>query len=122
METEKTTNFVTALRGCSASLAGQRGTVTGTHIELGRLSAVFVKLDGPHDAHGFYIASGPMLFVTLGRQCTVGEVSGVPAHWKGDRDRLTDTYEVTGWRVIDRDEFDRIHDLDEVRRDLGWSE
>lgn len=91
--------------GTTCYLNEQRGTVTGlhTHPVQGTLGA-FVRLDGPVDERGVYLAPGPMVYVTLGQR--VGD--------RGER------HEVTGWRVIDRDEFDRINTLDELRRDLGW--
>lgn len=35
---------------------------------------------------------------------------------------ITDAYPVASWRYIDRDEFDRIIGLDEIRRSFGWHE
>jgi hypothetical protein len=51
---------------------------------------------------GSYITPGAMLYVTLGSKTNATH------------------HEVKTWRVIDRDEFDRINDLDILRRDLGW--
>lgn len=103
--TTATATLYTEVTGTTAILADQRGTVTGlhTHPAHGTLGA-FVRLDGPVDAEGRYIAPGAMLYVTLGAR--VGE--------RGER------HEVTGWRVINRDEFDRILELDTLRADLGW--
>lgn len=104
METETHTIY-TEVTGTTAYLAGQRGTVTGlhTHPAHGTLGA-FVRLEGPTDAAGRFIAQGPMLYVALGAK-------------SGDRGQC---HEVAGWRVIDRDEFDRINELDTLRADLGW--
>lgn len=108
METETNTpaTIYTEATGTTCYLGGQRGTVTGlhTHPAHGVLGA-FIRLDGPTDAAGVYMAPGPMLYADLGRAT-------------GERGQY---HEVTAWRVIDRDQFDRITGLDTLRRDLGWS-
>lgn len=98
----------------TAVLNGQRGTLIELHKEprpgtTGPWFVVigaFVRLDGPHDHAGRFMTPGPMLYVTLREE--VRSAFEVP-----ERD-------VTGWRVIDRDEFDRLTGLDVLRCNLGW--
>lgn len=111
METETNTIY-TETTGTTVLLDGQRGTLTGLHrtIRPGVTAptfdtvGAFVRLDGPTDPAGRYMTQGPMLYVALGAQ--VGD--------RGER------HEVTGWRVIDRDEFDRITELNTLRVATGW--
>lgn len=96
----------TTTTGGTVYLNGQRGTLTGLKSEGHTFTHAFVRLDGPVDNDGTYIAPGPMLYVTLG----------------GRKDEGANTWrEAVSWRVIDRDEFDRINEIDTLRRDLGWS-
>lgn len=126
-----TETLYTEVTGGTVILAGQRGTLTGlqTQRRIGTVDgidtvAAFVRLDGPVDADGRYLAPGPMLYVTLGAKvahCTCLVVGDSPHRsWCPSSTGRTVYQEVTGWRVIDRDEFDRINELDVLRADMGW--
>lgn len=80
----------------NCAIAGEHGQVTGIVRDLApRLTprAAFVHLD-----------EGGMLYVTLGAA-------------RGDRSQWR---EVATSRRIDRDEFDRLTEIDTLRRDMGW--
>lgn len=86
----------TEVAGTNCYVDGEHGTVTAVVREPGlrnTVRAAFVHLD-----------CGDMLYVTLGRPT-------------GDRDAW---HEVRLSRRIDREEFDRLNTLDQLRRDLGW--
>ena len=95
--TTTATTIYTEVRGTNCTIDGRRGIVTGFTYGPGltspELRFAFVKLD-----------SGEMLHVQLGRAT-------------GDRGAH---HEVTGSRVIDRAEFDRLNGIDEIRTALGW--
>lgn len=114
LTTELVSLIYTESLGTNCVLGGQQGIVTGliresrgtSRDEWRKPTDAFVKLEGPADAQGRFIAPGPMLHVSLGEAT-------------GDRRQHS---EVLGWRVIDRDEFDHLNDLDTLRRELGWSD
>jgi len=85
----------TAHEGGNCTVQGSHGYVTAFHKEGPHVVGAFIKVpivDG----------AGPMLYAQLGR--TVDET----------------LREIVSVRAIDRDEFDRLNTLDELRRDLGW--
>lgn len=100
-EPRTTETIYVEVAGTTAHVAGQRGTVRGFHREGGRIVGVFVRLDaemsGAQDG-------GAMLYVRTGASL-------------GSRGQHR---EVLDWRVIDRDEFDQITGLADVRREMGW--
>jgi hypothetical protein len=102
--------------GITVFLNGERGTTTEFHTVRGEMLGVFVKLD-----------RGAMLYVRTGELvavCSCGaDVLGqsehnvhcnLPAGRKVERT-------IVEVREIDRDEFDRIVGLDELRRSFGWA-
>lgn len=89
-----------------AYLGPLHGHVTG-HVYADEGVVVFAKTwesTDPEDAPG---------------RLTAVVLDGVPDVSAGS---ITDTYPVASWRYIDRDEFDRIIGLDEIRRSFGWHE
>ena len=93
----ETSRVYVAVAGCNCIIDGTHGYVTGFHKEGRHLVGAFVHCpikDG----------KGPTLYVELGK--ITGE--------RGEH------REVTSYRVIDREEFDRLNTLDQLRRDLGW--
>lgn len=115
MTAETAASIYTETLGTNCLLGGQHGIVTGLirapagtsrDVRPRKPTDAFVKLEGPVDTQGRFIAPGHMLHLILGAA-------------RGARLQRSD---VTGWRVIDRDEFDRLNDLDTLRRDLGWSD
>lgn len=91
-------SIYTEVPGTNCIIDGNHGTVTEVVRELGlrrQPIAAFVHLD-----------SGQMLHVALGRST-------------GDRDQW---HAVRSFREIDRDEFDRLTEIDVLRRDMGWRE
>lgn len=86
----------TEVPGTNCIVGGRHGVVTEVVRELGLRHdpiAAFVHLD-----------SGQMLHVQLGKST-------------GDRDQW---HEVRTFREIDREEFDRLTEIDTLRRDMGW--
>lgn len=110
MDTTTRQTIYTETTGCTVILGDQRGTLTELHHEgVGdhrRTVGAFVRLDGPVDAEGRCIAQGPMLYVTLGKVT-------------GNRGQ---DHEVTGWRVVTRDDFDHIVGIEDFRASCGWRE
>jgi hypothetical protein len=93
----ETSHVYVAVTGCNCIIDGMHGYVTCFHKEGRHLVGAFVHCpikDG----------KGPMLYVELGK--ITGE--------RGEH------REVTSYRVIGREEFDRLNTLDQLRRDLGW--
>lgn len=89
--------------GTNCSVGGNHGTVRGLLRRTpSKIDAVFVRMD--HPATGAQ-DGGDMLLVT---------VNPVPI---GDRGQWRS---VQRWRRIDRPEFDRLNEIDQLRRDLGW--
>jgi hypothetical protein len=88
----------TEVAGANCYVNGEHGTVTAIVRDPGlrnTVRAAFVHLD-----------SGPMLYVVLGSAC------GERGTW----------HDVRSSRRIDREEFDRLNTLDQLRRDMGWRE
>jgi len=86
----------TEVPGTTCYLDGRQGTVTGIHYAIGRKVGAFVNMTD----------SIEMRFVTL--DAPTGERGAHQA--------------VRSWRVITRDEFDRINGFDGLRLELGWVE
>ena len=86
-----------ATPGTNCTIDGMHGYVTGFHKEGPHLLGAFVHVP-------IAAGKGPMLYVELG--ATVGDAG----RWR----------EVASFRVIDREEFDQLNDLERLRRDLGW--
>ncbi|MGZ0070007.1 hypothetical protein [Microbacterium arborescens] len=81
------------LRGTVVGFTRNRLDPTGA-VATYRVDGAFVRLD---------LRPG-MLYIELGEHV-------------GDRSQHA---EILGWREIDRDEFDRLTGLAEIRRDMGW--
>lgn len=103
--------------GTTTYITGSRGVVVGVLSTYGtnpRTTGAFVREDG-----------GDMGYVTLGNPiapCDCGApLFGNPcvAKCATTLDRRTH-HEVKGSRKIDRDEFDRLNGLDQLRAELGW--
>ena len=81
--------------------------VSGTNFVAERLSARIVgfrySLGVKVGAYAVIDISNVMLYLTLGKPSADGK-----------------HHEVTGWRAIDRDEFDEMTGLSEARRGMGW--
>lgn len=112
------------LKGCTTYIAGERGVVTETHYaSLGSnaaLAGYFVRLDerpamiyaavgarvvGPCDCYVQFDADSPHT-----PQCrTLRDLA--TSNW----------YEIATSREIDRDEFDQITGLAQIRREMGWT-
>jgi hypothetical protein len=88
--------------GCNVEIDGEHGRVTGIHKDGKHVVGAFVHVPPESSVHQ---APGHMLYVALGRKVIDGA---------GER------HEVLSARLIDRDEFDRLNTLDQLRRDLGW--
>lgn len=106
-----------ALAGTTTYATGSRGVVVGVLSTYGtnpRVTGAFVREDG-----------GDMEYVTLGNAiaaCNCGApLIGNPCLTQCNTilDRRTH-YEVKGSSKIDRDEFDRLNGLDQLRAELGW--
>ncbi len=85
--------------GCNVTVGDWSGYVTGFQHDGPRLVGVFVC--APPESS---VEKVQMLHVRLGL--------------KVDESR----HEVHDWCYLTRDEFDRITELDDLRRDLGWRE
>ncbi|MDF2991884.1 MAG: hypothetical protein K0S37_2398 [Microbacterium sp.] len=90
--------------GCNATVGGEHGTTVGFTrnrldatgpVAIYRVDGAFVRLD----------ERPAMMYVELGEHL-------------GSRSQYA---EVTGWREIDRDEFDRLTRLAEYRASMGWT-
>lgn len=101
MSTEHATIY-TGHTGCSVEIDGEHGRLTGLHKDGKHIVGAFVHVPPESSVHQ---APGHMLYVALGRKVIDGA---------GER------HEVFSARLIDRDEFDRLNTLDQLRRDLGW--
>lgn len=107
----------TEVTGTTCRVNGERGTVTGFMLEVGKKVGAFVKLD----------ERSAMLYVELGAQvaaCSCGRPDlGLDGHHVQCNVTTGRSvhHEVTAAREIDRDEFDRITGLDEARREWGWA-
>lgn len=91
--------------GCdvTAYVKGQHGTLRGHDwITPERLRGVFVRLDHPETGR---MDGGDMLYIEVG------------AEPFGETGRLR---EIISSRVVDRDQFDRMTGITDLRRDLGW--
>lgn len=107
--------------GCTTYINGERGTLTGFTSFLAQVTGAFVRLD----------ERPAMLYVTLGRrssgpcdcpaQFRTQEHRAEPA---GSRCRTlsgrTTHHEFVSAREVDRDEFDRLTAITELRAELGW--
>lgn len=82
--------------GTTCYVNGQRGTVRGFTRMGSRRTGAFISLD----------ERPAMLYAELG-------------HNFGDREQYN---EVTAYREITRDDFDRIVGIPEIRTELGWRE
>ena len=102
MSAEPTTIY-TGHTGCNVEIDGEHGRVTGLHKDGKHIVGAFVHVPPESSVHQ---APGHMLYVALGRQ--FGE-------------SFEQRHEVLSARLIDRDEFDRLNTLDQLRRDLGWA-
>lgn len=91
--------------GCDVTVyvGGQRGVLRGCdRITPERLRGVFVRLCHPETGR---MDGGDMLYV---------EVAAVPVGENGRHREIIST------RVVDRDQFDRMTGITDLRRDLGW--
>lgn len=94
MTTTQNPTISDTLTGGNVTIDGSSGYVTGFHTDGRHTVGAFIKVpiqDG----------QGPVLYARLGRTI------------KGKR-------EIVSTRHIGRDEFDRLNELDTLRRDLGW--
>lgn len=85
----------TEVRGTTAIIAGKRGTVTAIHHS---------PIDSSTDGAFVSWDEGGMAYVTTGQRV-------------GDRGQH---HEVQSVRDIDRDEFDVLSGLAQIRGELGW--
>ena len=108
--------------GTTCYVRGERGVITGLHRAPGlhpRTIGVFVKLD----------ERSAMLFVEVGSQvalCDCGrpDLGKAGHHPQCNLSRETPAkrhHEITAVREITRDDFDRITELDVLRRETGWA-
>ena len=108
--------------GTTCYINGERGTITGLHRTAGlhrRALGVFVKLN----------ERPVMLFVEVGSSvavCDCGrpDLGRSGHHIQCNLSRETPAkrhHEVTTVREITRDDFDRITELDTLRRETGWA-
>lgn len=92
--TKTTDTLYTEVSGTTAYINNERGTVTALRSMNGRKVGAFIHLDE--------------------RNATIYAELGAPV---GDRNAW---HEVATAGEIDRDEFDRMNDMDEIRKALGW--
>lgn len=112
----------TGATGTTCYVNGERGTITGFHRTAGlnrRTLGVFVKLD----------ERPAMLFIEVGSSvavCDCGrpdlDKAGHHAQCNLSREAPAQHHqEITAVREITRDDFDRITELDVLRRETGWA-
>jgi hypothetical protein len=88
-------HLYTEVKGTIGYLGGERGTVVLIDYAQGFRRGAFVRLD----------ERPAMLYAELGRS------TGERGQWS----------EVVAVREVDRDEFDRLTGLEDVRRSMGWT-
>lgn len=108
--------------GTTCYVRGERGTITGLHRTAGlnrRTLGVFVKLD-ERPAMLFVEVGSPVAVCDCGRP-DLGKAGHHPQCNLSRETPHRRHCEVTAVREITRDDFDRITELDVLRRETGWA-
>lgn len=105
-------------QGVITHVSGERGVIKHiTHTQHGEISGALVRLD---ERPAFVYVSLGMRALT----CTCGAEPLRREHHHPRCDLMSNlsTYfrEVLGWRLIDRDEFDRLTGIASLRAEFGW--